>query len=414
MAADGSTDRALAAAQIYKPLNPARNEIRLLRLRPARAASKARVICTLETVSLDGSPEFHALSYARGDVSVRRPVVVNGIETTITSNLHDALVELRARSYHDVDLSKTSVWIDALCINQEDLLERGHQVKLMREVFTQARRVLIWLGNGDEDSDWCLDMAEEEDMLERLDAVAELDKSSWSRTPASSATSVRHSVVIGYHIWTYNILLRPWWRRLWVIQELVLAMEDSVVLCGCKCISWSRLLSVGRKLGHAVSTLCKLEGTVFPAQMLPSTEAVGSGARAQRLKLQQEAATDDLNRDLRPTLLNHMRRGSRSTGSLAAVLAIIRDIVSPMVTDPRDVIYGLLGFTNKHYRARITVDYTLPVADVYQNAMMVLWQDDDIVSQIHKLLVVPTFTSLGMKCCPPMLTEPPRSQFLRH
>lgn len=86
---------------------------------------------------------YEALSYAWGDRADLREISCNGVPMEVTRNLFDALVAIRLQT------ASRTLWVDAICINQEDLEERNHQVALMASIYRQAARVLIWLGHGD-------------------------------------------------------------------------------------------------------------------------------------------------------------------------------------------------------------------------------------------------------------------------
>lgn len=75
------------------------------------------------------------------------PILVNGVEIQVTLNLESALRHIR----HPTDV--IILWVDVLCINQEDLAEKNHQVEMMREIFSSAELVIAWLGSAGEDSD---------------------------------------------------------------------------------------------------------------------------------------------------------------------------------------------------------------------------------------------------------------------
>jgi len=134
------------APDLYRPLDFINFEFRLLTLLEIPGDSaEAEVCCKLEHAYLDDPPQYHALSYCRGDASVTVPIQVNGQTKQVTTNLEAALRELRNRKI-------TTLWADALCINQEDSLERGLQVMRMGLIYSKAIEVFAWLGPEAEDS----------------------------------------------------------------------------------------------------------------------------------------------------------------------------------------------------------------------------------------------------------------------
>jgi len=124
---------------LYRPLKPNRHEIRLLRILPS--PDKSLVIqCSLKVVSLNKNVPYRALSYEWGKPDAGEPpghVLLNSYEVPTTPNLRLALAHLEEGPYY---------WIDALCINQSNDNERGHQVRLMTNIYRQASAVDVWLG----------------------------------------------------------------------------------------------------------------------------------------------------------------------------------------------------------------------------------------------------------------------------
>jgi hypothetical protein len=126
---------------VYRSLSSATQEFRLLKL--LSDAPGSLIKCTLvptHSTHLE-RPQFDAISYCWGDVNGTVPIQVNGQELLVTSNLHKLLQRIR-----NDDGTVRMLWIDALCINQSDLKERAQQVQMMRLIYAQANRVVIWLG----------------------------------------------------------------------------------------------------------------------------------------------------------------------------------------------------------------------------------------------------------------------------
>ena len=95
---------------------------------------------TLGVVSLDQAPEFEALSYVWGDGALKQTILIDGARYQVTDALYVALANLR-----NLD-SQRVLWVDAICINQDDTAERNHQVQMMRRIYSAAVRVIAWLG----------------------------------------------------------------------------------------------------------------------------------------------------------------------------------------------------------------------------------------------------------------------------
>jgi hypothetical protein len=123
--------------------------IRLMTLHPGEESSSIRI--SLHEVSLGTNPRFEALSYtwATEDGDDRRSSCIEceGGKLLVTKNCEAALRRLR-----DNDVERI-FWIDAICVDQDNTNERNHQVQLMREVYSTAHQVIIWLGDASTDFD---------------------------------------------------------------------------------------------------------------------------------------------------------------------------------------------------------------------------------------------------------------------
>lgn len=126
----------------YQPLDPARRETRLLVVDTSQLDGEGRVCCHLETVSLlaNPCPSYEAISWCWGDQARRAEILLNREVTEVSRNAAEVLRRVAFDQRH------ARVWLDAVCINQIDIAERGQQVSMMREVYSKAERVLAWLG----------------------------------------------------------------------------------------------------------------------------------------------------------------------------------------------------------------------------------------------------------------------------
>ena len=96
---------------------------------------------SLDHLTTDGKPLFMALSYVCGDQSQLERIRCGSEDVGIPRNTYDALAYLRL-----VDRPRL-VWVDYLCINQDDKTEKGHQVQMLHKIYAQAH-VVCWLGTG--------------------------------------------------------------------------------------------------------------------------------------------------------------------------------------------------------------------------------------------------------------------------
>lgn len=136
----GSSGESRQESPRYSPLQDGR--IRLLELAPT-TEENSPIACKLSTVSPSQSPDYEALSYVWGDtIHYGQPLLLGGIAVWVTDNLALALRSLRRPS------SWRTLWVDALCINQDDPQERCQQVDMMGHIYREASGVVIFLGGG--------------------------------------------------------------------------------------------------------------------------------------------------------------------------------------------------------------------------------------------------------------------------
>jgi hypothetical protein len=135
----------------YTPLSNERQNIRLLRLLPAKAEDEIRCELLEYRLQTSAGSSYEALSYVWGSPDVPRCIYIGDEHLDVTPNLYAALFRLR-----HTDFPRT-LWIDAICINQENGEEKGHQIRIMARVYGEAIRVLVWLGESADDSDRALE-----------------------------------------------------------------------------------------------------------------------------------------------------------------------------------------------------------------------------------------------------------------
>ena len=217
---------ALSPARKYPPLRD--GMIRLLQIRPGHTMST--IECNLLSVDLHHAGDYAALSYTWGQIAPSIPTLVNGSITLISENLYLALLHLRKRE-------DTTLWVDAICINQDDLAERATQVGHMKDIYENASIVFIWLGENNK-------------LSER--AFEELYGLSLLLTPDEHGNSVvpgrefdRNTMEQDPQKWAAisDILYRPWFRRMWIIQE-ALSAQHAVMMCGSDTLDLVSFLTV--------------------------------------------------------------------------------------------------------------------------------------------------------------------------
>lgn len=198
------------------------------------------MVVSLECIHFDGHhpPVYEALSYVWGSNENPEHVQVTDkandkSRLPVTHNLAVALRHLRL-----VDRSRV-MWIDAICINQQDNVEKGPQVAKMSDIYSKASRVVVWLGpeqgNSNAAMDFLGDVGSQIEVNWHDDAMTSLPG---ARDPTLSDREVPLPTD-GNEIWEaiFGLLSRSWFDRLWIRQEIYLAVS-AAVLCGEREVPW--------------------------------------------------------------------------------------------------------------------------------------------------------------------------------
>jgi hypothetical protein len=175
----------------YSPLSQEPNIIRLLTLLPSKDEPE-NLRCELFEYTIqeaeEGSHPYEALSYVWGSGGNPQSIIIDNKKLAITENLHKALLRLR-----DSKITRT-VWVDAICINQADEKEKGLQIQFMAAIYAKASRVIVWLGEAENDSGRALDTI----------------RTACEKSAVPSDTEPFDEQAVS------ELLKRRWFRRIWV------------------------------------------------------------------------------------------------------------------------------------------------------------------------------------------------------
>lgn len=224
---------------LYRPLDTTKSEIRLLRI--LSDDSDTCVRCALETVCLTDNPSFCALSYVWGDPSVTADILIASEDTggleermAVTTNLELALrfvpPQWASAGNHGADLSAFRLWVDAICINQKDVREREAQVQIMGSIYQSAEFVMSWLGPDDLNPGFISITS----ILSEVDGP-DFHRLEWLRKYPSLGKKIdgedELSVDSLPQAWKSirDILTLPYWKRIWIFQEVALAKDITLV-----------------------------------------------------------------------------------------------------------------------------------------------------------------------------------------
>lgn len=232
------------ARKMYVSLAP--SQIRLLRLHPDAGA---RELGTLEVVDLPDAPPYYAISHSWTNGRPNGTLYLGGC-WTLALNVEllacvRRLCELSVARDNELSLPIEYVWIDNICINQADPAERSSQVALMRRIYQQSIRTLIWLGCESQWNDSC----EAWPLLDDIYTIFREQNPTVcnaSDIPVRMFSQLAHDCS-GLPSWDHHrweqlrrLMELRWFSRIWVVQEVALSTQDPVLLHGKCCYSWSR------------------------------------------------------------------------------------------------------------------------------------------------------------------------------
>jgi ankyrin repeat protein len=341
----------------YEPIDLEECSFRLLQL---YQGTDGPIECYLFDAMLDSIVEYDALSYTWGCSEQPYEITINGSTMPVTINLSQALWDLR---HPDKD---RILWVDAICINQKDLKERGHQVQHMASIYKRAEQVIVWLGPSTPDTKllfchmrrmetlanehayygWKISDKRWQDLWSAAAPMFDDNSTTWLRQQCHGLKS---------------ILSRPWFTRVWIIQEIANA-RSARIMCGTATVSAPVFAIMPSMLGITVDPHCQAIIDIMPGPL-------------RRKSWWAE------NRDLRTLLLKF--RSSKAS-------------------DPRDAIYALLGVSSDTSESQsLLANYELSVEKAVDNttAFLLSWNNDDAAFSLQWTLLefMQNLESLGSK-----------------
>ncbi|KAJ5915302.1 hypothetical protein N7454_011056 [Penicillium verhagenii] len=302
----------------YKPIQ--HNQLRLLKFVQDESNTSIKVF--LEPFSIEEPlPQFRSISYAWAfdDSGCTRnwSIQIEDQVFPVLDSLYDFIEALRSKG---VMYDGGWWWIDSICIDQANLKERGHQVKLLQRIYREADQVIVWLGKESSDSNLAIDFIKIMDKVSRRKHTVE---------ELRSTLEIKNY----YTQWKAleSFLARRWWSRIWTVQEFVLPRSISF---------WCGMGSVGRV------TICR---------------SLSIANRCTKIGIKETAGfSNALNR--RRVL--GLYKAGKPGGSISLSLSALAGYFSGMnAIDDRDRLYGIMALATDGYL--MDVNYLLPSQTIY-------------------------------------------------
>jgi hypothetical protein len=298
------------------PVETKHKQIRLLTLH--RSSLSGYIECTLKAANLESSPEYEALSYTWGG-DATSIIKVNDLMIPISGELEQTLGLLQQK-----DSSRT-LWIDAICINQENIPEKNEQVAFMRTIYQSASRTIVWLGSNRSETRTTMDRAEQ-DAEAAISLIEE-----WSDKMKASDHLAEMAPDHGeLHNAFSTIVSKRWWQRIWVVQEVAVSKIVKVGY-GRSWTDWTPFVAYSKWIRKTRTTPWHSEMTTYH-QMVDISNKFQSGEMMRLHDLLRLTASFD-------------------------------------ATNPRDKIFALLGLATDEDRAAIVPDYSAELSTLYSKVV---------------------------------------------
>lgn len=352
--------------RVYRALDHTKDEFRLLYLKPTSVSSDFTsqdnfIDSELQYYRLRDAPAFTALSYTWGQALSHSFLVIDGNVQRCSVNAELALRHLRKED-------GVHIWIDQLCINQSDDIEKGYQVQMMLQIYIAASRVAVWLGLGADDSDSFI-----------------------SHIPLMS-TLIRDGqfvdVVRGYADADYlqrmihafrAFLKREYWTRLWIIQEFAVARELYIV-CGKTSIEFTDLrvylvflnqiyeyVPVISSQGDPVIKTTFVEMMRGFSRIPEHSFLAGVLTRRRRYQMKLDSTTDKTSYTVTAMEAALLKGGESLFAVLATTLVLEIDYNHTKVTDARDRVFAVMQFADDVEEFSSLPSYTASCETVYED-----------------------------------------------
>ncbi|EKJ74980.1 hypothetical protein NXS19_008494 [Fusarium pseudograminearum] len=371
------------ASHYTHALSLGHQEIRLLHVKPGSFDDPINAY--FSSASLKDAEaqnvEFHALSYCWGDSSERDEIFLspnqNDIQDTPFSIGKSAAQAVRRLRLADETLA---IWIDAVCINQDDLEERAQQVTLMTQIYSLASIVHIWLGEDNHGVEACLKLIRDicnynSEICQGGDAcsctgtkhltpLAEIKSFGEDRMKDGHKISFKGMFeVFEMHLktWSQDIIdmagwygntqlsflmstlyENPWFSRVWVIQE-ALSARVPIVHCSAEHVPWEEVVQVSNWLGHPAYAAQNPHNASQQISMAAIWKTLKPKGRTR------EVATTPIEAD--------------DKDQLSSILEVFLSGLDLKATDPRDKLFALLTFADETHDATQLDDLIRPNYD---------------------------------------------------
>jgi hypothetical protein len=219
---------------IYHPLSNESDttEFRVIDLLP-KSHTPDTLTCNIRHVQISENPSYEALSYVWGPQTPCFPLFCNNHQINVGQSLHDAVQRLR------LDDDVRVLWVDAICINQADHVEKSWQVQMMRLIYEKSKKTVVWLGESNNEMDLVISLAGKllysASLMEANGDRRRMEQMSFAEIKGYQIPHLDEQTRAEFKA-LKALLNRPWFQRVWIIQEAAVSPEVELI-CGKYSIS---------------------------------------------------------------------------------------------------------------------------------------------------------------------------------
>ena len=372
-----------------KPIG--KDSFRVLLLEPGQHKLQP-IRCSLLKCDFSSNTTYEAISYAWGDENSKKTICCNGTNMNVTEDLDLCLKALRS------DSETRCLWIDQICINQNDLDEKSAQVSIMGAIYRSAARVVVWLGPASPHSGEALSF-----IIELYQAFsAYYQHHGGEVSPFHGNDEVVKLEPTGFDLpaqddprWMAlsEVLDRKWFSRYWIVQE-VMANDTVVVKCGDDQLDWSFLRGLSWVFQQYSALIMRLEHN--------DRSPAGPGLLAA-------LRTAEIWRSSRQTASTEASEFS-DTNSLSSFSTLLQMFSRQSVKLDCDRIYSLLGIANSLVVQNINVDYRLSTSQVYMDLAVKSMTHDRNLDYLNSVEYSEDTTLEGLPSWVPDWTNAPKAK----
>ncbi|GAB1194262.1 hypothetical protein APSETT444_003506 [Aspergillus pseudonomiae] len=352
------------------PLDCARRDIRLLTILPAWK-SEAPMRCSLRVASLDTFPEYEAISYVWGDIRERNEILLDGQTIPVPRNVRRILQRLRYR------MKRRVIWIDFVCINQDDVAEKNSQVPLMSAIYANATSVLAIISL-DNLCDNAADAMKWRDM-------SDMESQKWKgacwwikgilwrisvRYEKRLSVSLRNILDFDHHFWRAE-----YWTRMWTFQEYRLSRRKPPI-CICGDVEFP-----ATAVFYRVQALFKARDNLF--------EMLSKGLTGRRMRLEDHYVEMKAHREeqhaqvSRGDFIVSSHRWTSDKDEIS-MLSLLEETSSRKCQNPRDKIYALYGLLPSLQKA-YPPDYNKSLSQIiFETAKYILQEGPNNINMLDR------------------------------